>query len=460
MPSAPNALISVYENVSSESDVPLTEVRANSSDPSDENASGTMVRVVCADPAVETDRATKSAPTKRALLNAGTFMALVRLELTRDLRTTYKPGSLASNQAGTLSNSIIQHLRLLVPFALVLAAGVGACAGSKSERDLLIEANAALARGEVEVARRIYDGLSSEANPSPDVWLAIAEMQTETGALDAAEATLLRLQDAELTTRQRREAEDVSRALLEALYSVSRGEGPRSPADASAYERALIGLIELDGETRRIAEWEEFILASGRMAVGAPSDQPLRTASGSSRARRANEATASEALGFYLRLLDRAELFEREFELSGEAIAEAERAVDSLRETIHDREFERIWEQEHRSRFVADGRFVSESLAFVVEPSSEWGAQEDATEGDESLLIRARVAPLAVELAAEITGADGAAISLDLDDPSLSGASLEDVVSVEGDGVRVRAEVPFAAVRRAAYLIESTTDDG
>lgn len=344
--------------------------------------------------------------------------------------------------------------------ALGLAA-VGGCVQEKSERVLLIEASTLAQSGQTEEARAIFDDLLADGARSSDVLIRYAGFLVDTGEFDAAWAVFEELEELELHGTDRSRLETERRRYFQRIYDDARGPGPAGPADRDAYERGLIGLINIDRAGPLLDEYEDYLIMQARAALGRSPEQPMELPPDAV-VQAASGEQIETALVYLDRLIDGDPRCEVRTVLEGTRLAEAETLRAALRVERFRVEFDRRWSTRFRDAFVADGRFDRERDVFRHAYVGPYREGFSAESGPDRLQHQARTwhaREVATDLAYELVGEERG------DAPPLE-YRVEDFASTEASAIGEDADgnftfdltIPYATVLRGGWLLRARLD--
>jgi len=350
----------------------------------------------------------------------------------------------------------LEHPRqAAIATALALSCLLGGCRTQRSERELLIEAASLAQAGDVAAAFAIVDRVHA-ANPgSPEVIIRYTAMLIDTGDLDRAQRMLDQLDGMDLRGTERARANAEKRRLLETVYEQARGPGPHAPSDPVAYERAVIGLINLERTGIILDEYNQYLLMQARAELGAPPERSIDLHAPQNVAAAATPTQARTALVYLERLLDGDERCEARRELEGAALLEAQAIREALNLKVFGDDFDRAWEVRHREAFEAAGRFDPVGARFVVRHHGPYRDGLDAAAPPERLryvaqtwFAREAATALVYELADQ-QRSDAAPLPYAVGD--FSTTQVTDLIAAES--LSFTLLIPYDTVRRGAFLL-------
>lgn len=343
--------------------------------------------------------------------------------------------------------------------ALVLLSG---CPEPKSERVLLIEAATLSQDGHTEQARAIYLRLLEERDPpSHDVAIRYAGFLIDNGELEAASAVLAQLEHLGLRGTDRARLDAERRRYFERIYEDARGDGPGAPADPAAYERGIIGLINLERTGPMLDEYNEYLVMQARAALGRSPTQPVPMPPDPV-AQAASPEQIENALRYLGRLLDGDPRAEVRRPPEGPIASEAEALRAALLVERFQDAFEYRWTNRHRDAFARDGRLDPDARNFLHHYVGPYREGHTAELGEVRLTHHARTwyaREIATDLAYELAGIprDGA--------PPLPFA-VEDFVTTVASGVAEDEAgnfvfdlvIPYRTVMLGGWLLQQRLD--
>ena len=325
---------------------------------------------------------------------------------------------------------------------------------------MLVEANRLVAYGDNDGARQILENLYADHPNDEHVLIDLGAFYVDQGELDNARPIVESLRTLELGTNDSRRAEDVERDYLEAIYGLSRGDGPANPADPVAYEETLIARINLDeGHNEDVlAEYIEFLVIGARRALDVPIDERIPVSEDEDGPiDRATPEQARAALEYFSLLQGRDERLEIELELPSEIRREIRQTFPTLELKVFLDSFDTAWRDQHRRRFENEGRFSTATGEFTISFAGE--LMPDLTEDTtvERLTGRAQTVyarEIATDLAYELSEVERG------DDEPLP-YRLDDFADARATNARVGEDglfhfdvtIPYLTVRKGALLL-------
>ena len=346
---------------------------------------------------------------------------------------------------------------------LALAAALGlaatACKPELSERDMIVQANAAAVMGRVDEARALFEQAYEANAESTDVLIGYAAFLIDNEDLDRAGTMLDALDGLELNANEEGRADAERERYWTARLETAAGpDAPEAPADIELYEAAMIGLIQLDRRSPRVGEWGDYLLIQARMAVGAEPDQTLIVDDPYGPLARVDADAARAALGWIVRLQEGDERLEIVPRLEDDESREMRSARQYLERVVFDADFDAAFEADHQTSMAAAERYDVENEVFTIAYAGEFVEGLDGDADDEVLLGTAQTLygrEIATDLVYEIRGVErGAAEPLPYRLADFSEVVVAEPGTNDEDQFTFSITIPFAVVRKGAWMLE------
>ncbi|MCB9520319.1 MAG: tetratricopeptide repeat protein [Myxococcales bacterium] len=340
--------------------------------------------------------------------------------------------------------------------ALGVALVLGGCREQKSERELLIEATTLAQRGDFDASLAILDRLYAANPTSADVLIRYTGFLVDAGDLERADEFLGRLDRMDLRGTERGRADMERRRYFEAIFERAAGDGPAAPADKDAYERAMIGLINLERTGTILDDYNTYLIMQARASLGGAPERPIDPSTRGNVAAVASPTQARAALVYLDRVLDGDPRCQVRRELEGAPLLEAQAVRQALRAKIFSDDFDRAWEVRFRDAFEQAERFDPATRRFRVHYDGPYREGYSAESGEERLTYQAQTwhaRELATDLAYELAGLPR------LGAPPLDYA-VEDFATTQVSGLTpgettlaFDLALPYETARRGAFLL-------
>lgn len=241
--------------------------------------------------------------------------------------------------------------------AALLVAGCDSGGGSEGK---LTEARTAWMRGDLDRAEALFLEVQEAEPDNVQALVGLADIYLDRNEIDKAAVQFARLEQVELSRRDETLVQQRRQRYLSVVLEQARGEGAANPADPEAYEEALIGLYNIDGDDELGAEIVLRLAYEARRALGAAEvTEPLSPDSDVIARATVEQLEAGRAA--YERLAERDPRLTLVLNVPAEVRGEALGMVAALKEIIFERRFTARFESNVKAGLIEAERFVEES---------------------------------------------------------------------------------------------------
>jgi hypothetical protein len=378
-----------------------------------------------------------------------------------------RPVSVARPRAADRSapgrSAALAPIATLVLAAALLMAGPVACTPERSERELAVAAAALASGGDPAAARAAFGSALEQYPNSVEIRIRLAEFLTAEGELAEAREVLDLVATMPAGDEESRRAAAVEREWFSTLLRNSRGETLLQPRDRDGYETAITRLLSREQDPELGNEWATYLMARAREAVLADPTRSIDMSSPSNAAALASPEQARAALDYLDRLLDGDDVVRQPLPMEPPFETEARAMRETLRGIVFGAEFDRTFADLHRPRMVDDGRYDLASDTFTLRYQGPVPVELPPEAGPDVLeqVAEAYIArELATDLAFELRGTTrGEAPPLEFDLADFRGTEAAGVARSDEGVLSFSIRIPYATVRRAAFLLQRRMDE-
>lgn len=331
------------------------------------------------------------------------------------------------------------------------------CDRPRTERELLIQANALATQGRTADARVVYQA-ALDANPqSADVLIRFAGFSVEQGDLDTARQALQTLDGIEMGRTDRARMTTERRRYFQAILARVSGPNGGPPSDVVAYEDAMVGLLAIERGGPLLDEWANYLLATMRRAAGGRGEQPLAVQDPNGPLSRLPAAQVPVALDAATRLLDGDPRLTFRPRLQPAVEAEARVVRERLEQMAFLATFNAVFAQRHRAQWEATGRYDATRDLVTIGYVGPWYNGLSPDSSPELLQQQAQTfyaREIATDAVYTIAGQDrGAAPPLPYRLTDFSTAVASGMQTTETGEFEFLLELPWQTIERGAELL-------